>query len=290
LHQLKRAWGATWRILAFVLLWSVLLIPSIAFIGSEPGEGLGRGLQLFLELFGLAAVLLAAGAMLRFADRRTFRSLGFAPARAGWDLLLGLLLGGAMITLALVLAQLAGWSEWLPGTGFSWSVLGVLALLVLVNSITQEVLVRGYILQTIERSFGGPTAVVISSLLFTGLHAGALVEGGVLAGFNLFAAGLLLGVAFTTTRNLWLPIGLHFSWNLLQGPVLGVAVSGQALDGGWKLVRLDGPSVFTGGAFGLEGGLLGTTATVSGLVALLLLRGRPQRDGMGGESASYSDC
>jgi hypothetical protein len=131
---------------------------------------------------------------------------------------------------------------------------------------------------------------VISSLLFTGLHAGALVEGGVLAGFNLFAAGLLLGVAFTTTRNLWLPIGLHFSWNLLQGPVLGVAVSGQALDGGWRLVRLDGPSVFTGGAFGLEGGLLGTTATVSGLVALLLLRGRPQRDGMGGESASYSDC
>jgi hypothetical protein len=124
---------------------------------------------------------------LRFADGRTFRSLGFAPARAGRDLLLELL-----------------------------------ALLVLVNSITQEVLVRGYVLQTIERSFGGAAAVLVSSLTFTGLHAGALVEGGILPGFNLFAAGLLLGVAFTTTRTLWLPIGLHFSWNFLQGPVLGI--------------------------------------------------------------------
>lgn len=86
---------------------------------------------------------------------------------------------------------------------------------------------------------------------------------------NLFAAGVLLGLAYTMTRNLWLPIALRFSWDFLQGPVLGIAVSGQALDGGWRVLDPKGPTILTGGSLGLEGGLAATLATISGMAALI---------------------
>ncbi|NIW14108.1 MAG: CPBP family intramembrane metalloprotease, partial [Candidatus Thorarchaeota archaeon] len=32
---------------------------------------------------------------------------------------------------------------------------------------------------------------------------------------NLLLGGVMLGLAFAQTRNLWLPIGLHFGWNFM---------------------------------------------------------------------------
>lgn len=39
--------------------------------------------------------------------------------------------------------------------------------------------------------------------------------------------GLMYGIAFLGGRNIWLPIGMHFSWNFVQGSVLGFHVSGR---------------------------------------------------------------
>jgi hypothetical protein len=38
-----------------------------------------------------------------------------------------------------------------------------------------------------------------------------------------------------------LPIAMHFSWNVLLGPVLGLAVSGNTqLKSGWRLLTVQG--------------------------------------------------
>ena len=71
-----------------------------------------------------------------------------------------------------------------------------------------------------------------------------------------------------TTRNLWLPIGIHFGWNFLQGPILGLTVSGQSVDCGWRLFRLHGTPLFTGGMFGPEGGLIAGVVTLIGIAAV----------------------
>ena len=34
---------------------------------------------------------------------------------------------------------------------------------------------------------------------------------------ELFAAGFILGISYTFTKNLWLPTFFHFGWNLFQG-------------------------------------------------------------------------
>jgi len=73
--------------------------------------------------------------------------------------------------------------------------------------------------------------------------------------------------------NLWFPIAIHFAWNFLLGPVLGLTVSGSGHLGlGWKMVVVDGPALFTGGAFGLEGGLVVTMTTAACIVAMIFYR------------------
>src|SRR3989338_8412707 len=81
---------------------------------------------------------------------------------------------------------------------------------------------------------------------------------------NVFCAGCLFCMSYRFAGNLWFPIAIHFVWNFLLGSVLGLVVSGQShLGKGSRILNLDGPALFTGGAFGLEGGLIVTFTTRS---------------------------
>jgi hypothetical protein len=75
------------------------------------------------------------------------------------------------------------------------------------------------------------------------------------------------------TRSLWFSTGLHFGWNLLEGPLLGLQVSGHEL-GGLHLLDATGPDWLSGGSFGPEGGLPATCVTVAGILLLALVRRR----------------
>jgi len=72
---------------------------------------------------------------------------------------------------------------------------------------------------------------------------------------NTVLAGVLLAAAYLKTRALWLPIGLHWAWNFLMGPVLGLPVSGYRL-GGLPGARVSGPEWLTGGTYGPEGSVV----------------------------------
>ena len=114
-------------------------------------------------------------------------------------------------------------------------------------------------------------AILSSAVLFSAFHAGAFQGAWLLPALNLFIAGVVFGTAYCLSGNLWLPIAIHFTWNLLLGPVLGLTVSGQDdLNGGWQVFAVHGPQLFTGGPFGIEGGLV-VTLTSASIIGLMLL-------------------
>jgi uncharacterized protein len=80
-------------------------------------------------------------------------------------------------------------------------------------------------------------------------------------------AGLLLGAAYMLTRSLWFAVGIHWAWNWVQGPLLGVDVSGMKMDGALD-GALVGPAAWTGGAFGAEGGYTAVIVCTAAGVAL----------------------
>ena len=273
MQWLKHIWSAVWRILLFAVLWGALWAPLLYALGLlRAGGPRSNAIWLAVEATGMATILIAAWLMTRFADRRRFVTLGFGRTHLLGDTLCGIGLGLAMMAACAGLLMLSPWAEFrferaTPATALLLPVLAVAA-----NSVTQEVLVRGYILQTLRTRFGAGVAVIVSSLVFVLLHAGALSTDTLVAGLNLFLSGVFLGLAYVLTGNLWFPIAAHFGWNFLQGPVLGAAVSGRDL-GSTRLLDIDpnGPSLMTGGAFGPEGGLAATAATLLGIATLWLL-------------------
>ena len=130
-------------------------------------------------------------------------------------------------------------------------------------------------------------AVVISAAVFGGLHAGN-PNASVLSVLSTTLGGLAYGSAFAATERIWLPLGLHFGWNYAQARVFGFSISGGPVRGPAPFVQQHdiGPALFTGGAYGPEGGLIGVGARVFVFVliaAWLIFEGRHRKSGAGSQ-------
>ena len=257
----------------FLVGWGLLYAPLVVPVAKKRDQGerpMSPWLRLYFEVAGAVTISIAAWLMTHFVDKRPFVTLGFAPDRFLRDTLLGLGMGTGMLLLAVATVRLVGCVRRCASSQVIGSALATIGVAMAANTLTQEILVRGYIQQTIQAQSNPMVAVLLSAIIFALLHAGA-IQDAPLPAFNLLVTGVLLGMAYAVTGNLWLPIAVHFSWNFLLGPVLGLTVSGQALDGGWQLLALEGPAPLTGGAFGLEGGLEATGATLLGILLLTSL-------------------
>lgn len=122
-------------------------------------------------------------------------------------------------------------------------------------AFVEEIIARGIIFRFLEEFGGSWFALAVSSGIFGFAHA--MNENATTFSSLAIAleAGVLLGGAYMLTRNLWLAIGLHFGWNVTQGYLWDVPVSGAAVDG---LVEAQarGPELISGGAFGVEASIV----------------------------------
>jgi uncharacterized protein len=100
-------------------------------------------------------------------------------------------------------------------------------------------------------------AILIIAALFGYIHI-SNPGASYITAFGNALGGLMYGIAFFGGRNIWLPIGMHWAWNFVQGPVLGFPVSGTITP---SLITQQevGADLLTGGAYGPEGGLIGMT-------------------------------
>ncbi len=192
-----------------------------------------------------------------------------APSRAA-GVLRGLLLGT-------VLQLVCVGALWVAGAyrvqGFDWSY-DPLPMLVAAGfgaGIIEEILFRGVVFRLLEETVGTWLSTAVSGLVFGLVHLGnpeASLQGALAIALE---AGVLFAVVYALTRSLWLVMGLHLAWNMVQGPVLGIVVSGSAAQGsGYVRSTLEGPTWLAGGAFGMEASLV-TVAILTGFTTWLVL-------------------
>ena len=136
------------------------------------------------------------------------------------------------------------------------SQLSWLSLFLLVG-VVEEVIFRGILFRLITDKWNIAVGLTTSSLLFGLAHLGN-------PGATLWAAlaialasGWLFGMAYAYHRTIWVPIGMHWAWNYLEGGVFGCAVSGTPL-GYLPLItpRIGGADILSGGAFGPEASII----------------------------------
>jgi membrane protease YdiL (CAAX protease family) len=242
-------------------------------------ETLYRPLTMLLLLGGYALLLMSADQV----HERLFSAMGLGKF-PGWvrQALWGVVIGAALTVVAVLWIVIFGD---LRAMSFSISNHALaLALLELFSLSTaamgEELMFRGYPFHRLVETTGPAFAVVVMSLLFGYAHGGN-PHASRLAMVNTCAIGALLCTAYLRTGALWMSWGIHFAWNTALGLVFGLPVSGLTDFSVIIRTRASGPRWVTGGAYGIEGSVVGTIVILLGFIPVILLTRKCARGWVG---------
>jgi uncharacterized protein len=256
----ERELRAGWRPAIFLAIVIALTQGSSLAVGRLMRGADDDALFLVRELMDFAIFLVASWIMGRI-EGRTIADYGLPWRRMFrgefWQ---GAVLGFAAITGLLAMMRVAGVFYFgtlaLHGADVAkWAILwGLVFLLV---ALREEFRARGYGLYTLAAGIGYWPAAILSSAYFGYSHHGNTGEDWI-GLFNAGAFGLLLCFLLRRTGNLWLPIGLHTTFDWGETYFYGVANSGNVLPGHLLKSSSAGRAWLSGGTVGPEGSVLCT--------------------------------
>ena len=240
--------------LAAAFFMVVLLVP-FALSGLVDVNNPERWAILVMEVIQLISVLLPAWLIIHYWDEVPFvANMGFGLRGRGKDLLCGFGMAAAIYAVGYIVSLIAGWIR-IDGVHFDPSYMILQFLFYIMVAVMEESMMRGFVLgHMLDVGMNKFLALVVSAFLFACLHLGnpGMTHFSL---FNLTLAGILLGVAYIYTRNLWFPISLHLFWNFIQGPILGYDVSGTGGKDTLLKLNISDNTLMNGGDFGFEASL-----------------------------------
>jgi len=158
-------------------------------------------------------------------------------------------------------------------------------------AVGEEIVFRGSLYRAVECIFGMPLALGTTALVFGPAHLlnhNATLVGAVGVALE---SGILLGLAFSLRKTIWLGVGIHFGWNFTEGGIFGADVSGGSSAGIFS-TRISASPLLSGGSFGPEASVFAMLVCLGASAVFLLLvvrHGRAlvaERNGEGRKSHS----
>lgn len=231
---------------------------------ASPGSGFHPALAILSEASALIAVLLATAGMARLEHRYT-ADYGLAGVDRARQFLIGLVCGFIFLSLLvgilvathhLTLTQ----SHMTMGRSLRYAAAWGLAFFLV--GMTEEFMLRGYLLYTLARGIRFWPAAFVLAILFGALHKGNPGE----SPFGLVAAALIalvFSLSLWRLGHLWWAIGFHMSWDWAESYFYGTPDSGGVSVGRLMQAHAHGAKLLSGGATGPEGSIW------CGLVVLL---------------------
>lgn len=213
---------------------------------------------LAISLFGLIGAFLTLWLVTKFIDRERLYQLGFQTKNRSIDFIIGIAIGLIIFSSGyLVLIHFNEIVFVKIDLNINEILISVLHFTIV--AVVEETLFRGYVLKNFMESFNKYAALIISSGLFSSMHY-FNPDFDLFSFFSLFLAGILFGISYIYTKNLWFPIALHLSWNLFQA-LFGFNVSGSDTFSIIEFKILES-NFINGGSFGFEGSVLSIIAQV----------------------------
>ena len=263
--------GLTRIVLAVLAILAATVLVQLVVGGVLGGLGAGPlrtdSLQYVIPL--VIAVHFAYVGFVRLVERRRAQELSGKGAVRETGA--GIAVGAGLLATSVVIIAVLGHYQ-VTGSNPVSVVLPAFAMSVAAGYV-EEVVFRGVLFRIVEESLGTWIALLLTSALFGFAHMAS-------PNATLFSslaialeAGVLLGAAYVLTRRLWLAVGIHFAWNFTQGGIFGVRVSGFTMDGLLEST-LSGPTLLSGGEFGVEASIFALVLGVGTGVLFLVKAGR----------------
>ncbi|WP_425449564.1 CPBP family intramembrane glutamic endopeptidase [Dethiothermospora halolimnae] len=253
------------------LPWKIILALIIAFIFTIIFSMIGStlGIEVLSEVSIFIAFIASTLIMIKLVGKKTLINIGFKSLTKNYkSLLWGLLFGALLVIFNLIILVVIGDSSFatpIISPNFTSNLIKQLLIFILA-ALGEEMFFRGYFITSLQQMKKDWLAIIIASAIWAFLH-GANPSSSLLPIINIILAGLLLSYLFIKTKNIWIVVGFHISWNYLQGNVFGIKVSGRDVGDSIYLIDMK-DTLMSGGSFGLEGGLANTIVLLSFLILL----------------------
>jgi CAAX protease family protein len=269
-----------WRFLLFLLITFTINIPLQIGLQKILNESLFRG-YLSGSIYFIA-VLISLFVQIKFLDKSSFEKYGLNLSKK-WmhEFSIGCIIAFIQLSLFLLIMYQTGNLKivdyFITQSSDYTFIEGFLSqsFSMLIGSTVEEIFFRGflfYIMYEALRSVKKDPAkraflvLIVISPLFGIAHIEN--EGATLIStINLGLDAMMMCLPFLITGRLGMSIGMHFSWNLVQGVFFGFATSGNISK--VSIISVEMPdNLLTGGGFGPEGSIL---FLILDIIAVLLI-------------------
>lgn len=224
-----------------------------------------------LIVYATALTLILAYIFAKKIINRTDLSLGLVDDNKLKSYSKGILLGFSMLSIILLILKVLGFAEISKNpNGFELKLFLVFLTAWIIQGFEEEFLLRGILMNQMAARGKIQVGIIANSLIFSIFHLGN-AGFDLMASVNIFLMGLVFSLIFYLEDSLYLVGGAHSFWNMAMANIYGIAVSGNSP----TKVRLfntslKGPTIISGGNFGLEASII--TSFVLGLLLIILIR------------------
>lgn len=280
------------KVLAFILIFYVAgvlgeatVIALYTGMGYDPLHGVMPEGQVaaLIPYYGYILFSIVAILYCILIEKRSIQDIGITKKPA--DYLIGTVIAVAMLILVVLICILTGSATFI-GINRDVNIKGMLlwALAFIIQGSEEEILCRGFLMNTLKKKISVPLSVLISSTAFVVPHlimAPILDSGRVYATIgivNLYLISILFSIITLWRKNIWISCGLHAAWNYVLNTILGLTVSGnEAKMDGLLQIEINKLTIINGSEYGLEAGIT-TTAIIIITICVIMYIWKGRKD------------
>lgn len=231
----------------------------------------GNNILTLISLFSTIAFIVVTIIWCIKVEKHTLDYMGFKKKNILKNYCIGLIIGYIMFSLVVIFEMITGSLKFNGFNNFNFmSVILLILFFVgfIIQSASEEILTRGYLLNNIKSQHKVVTAIIVSSFVFGILH---IFNDGfsIIPLINISLVGIFFGLYYLCFNNIWGVCAVHGMWNFAQGNIYGIKVSGtnvgESIINTTQVARKE---LLNGGSFGAEGGLITTFVLIISIILL----------------------
>ncbi len=272
------------KLLSFFLIFGiaavigeVVIIGLLYGMGYDPINGVmpADNVAMLLKFYGNIIFFAVTLIYCKRVEKRSIKSVGFN--KKGFDYIIG---SGLAVLLLAVIVGVCCVTGVFSFNGFNANAnAGYLGLLFggfVIQSLTEEVMCRGFLLPSLNKKTNLPLAIFVSSTAFALPHLGTVLEAdtqfAIIGVINLYLVSLVFSLLFMLRSNIYIVSGLHCVWNFIINGVMGLSASGGSSNpDALTSFSVNAENILTGGVYGLEASIVTTVVLAVATIILVKL-------------------
>ena len=184
-------------------------------------------------MIGILVAIAISWLLLYLIEKKNILALGFIPiAKRLKQFLIGFLITGILCVLVQYLESYLKSSTWVLNEGITSGIILKSFWWDFKSVLTEELIFRGALLYILIQKIGSKKSILISAIAFGIYHWFSYgVLGNIMAMIFVFIATGLMGYAwawaFSKTKSIILPFGLHLGWNAIHNTLFSKGPLGE---------------------------------------------------------------